>query len=330
MAPRGKSSARTVTRALALLKAAAGLVNRALAAALAISPRTVASGRTRFVTAGLTSALDERPRPGPRRKLAGRPEAHLVAIACSDPPAGHTSWPRQLLADQVVALAFAASSSRETVRQILKNERKPWKQQAWGIPQGSAECVARFVARMEDGLALDHEDHDPDRPVVCCDEPSKPLIEETRPPLGARPGRVERYAYEYKRNGTRNLFLFCEPQGGWRPVAVTARRTAGDFAHQLRGLVDEASPHAGVVRDTRKSHKLGSRYEAFAPAEARRVAKRLELPDPPKHGSWLNRAESEFSSFSRQCLRRRIGDAPTRNRPLAALERESATPPPPA
>ena len=101
--PRGKSSARTVKRALALLKAAAGLVNRALAAALAISPRTVASGRTRFVTAGLTSALDERPRPGPRRKLAGRPEAHLVAIACSDPLAGHTSWPRQLLADKVSA-----------------------------------------------------------------------------------------------------------------------------------------------------------------------------------------------------------------------------------
>ena len=148
-----------------------------------------------------------------------------------------------------------------------------------------------FVARMEDLLHLYHEDYDPDHPVVCFDETSKQLVKDVRPAIEARPGRVERYDTEYKRNGTRNLFMFCEPKGGWRHVEVTERRTAVDFAHQMRWLVDEAYPHAGVVRlvlDNLNTHKLGSLYEAFEPSEARRIAKRLELHYTPNHGSWLN------------------------------------------
>ena len=147
------------------------------------------------------------------------------------------------------------------------------------------------MARMEDVLDLYQEDHDPDHPVVCFDETSKQLVKDVRPAIEARPGRVERYDTEYKRNGTRNLFTFCEPKGGWRHVEVTERRTAVDFAHQMRWLVDEAYPHAGVVRlvlDNLNTHKLGSLYEAFEPSEARRIAKRLELHYTPNHGSWLN------------------------------------------
>ena len=119
---------------------------------------------------------------------------------------------------------------------------------------------------------------------------------------------MERYDYEYKRNGTRNLFMFCEPKAGWRHVEVTERRTAVDFAHQMRWLVDEAYPHTETIRlvlDNLNTHKLGSLYDAFEPAEARRIAKRLEFHYTPLHGSWLNMAEIELSVLSNQCLNRR-------------------------
>ena len=167
---------------------------------------------------------------------------------------------------------------------------------------------------MEDVLDLYHQDYDPDHPVVCFDETSKQLVADKRPSIGARPGRVERYDYEYKRNGTRNLFMFCEPKAGWRHVEVTERRTAVDFAHQMRWLVDEAYPHTETIRlvlDNLNTHKLGSLYDAFEPAEARRIAKRLEFHYTPLHGSWLNMAEIEIGVLARQCLERRIPDRET-------------------
>ena len=178
---------------------------------------------------------------------------------------------------------------------------------------------------MEALLDLYNEERDPERPVVCFDETSKQLIEDAREPIGAEPGRLERYDYEYKRKGTRNLFVFCEPKGGWRHVEVTERRTAVDFAHQMKWLVDEAYPDAGVIRlvmDNLNTHKLGSLYETFEPAEARRIARRLEFHYTPKHGSWLNMAEIELSVFSKQCLRRRIRDERMLRREVAALEHE--------
>ena len=178
---------------------------------------------------------------------------------------------------------------------------------------------------MEDVLDLYAEPYDPDRPVVCFDETSRQLLGEVRPPIAAAPGRVARYDTEYQRNGTRNLLMFCEPKGGWRHVEVTERRTAVDFAHQMRWLVDQAYPDAEVVRlalDNLNTHKLGSLYEAFEPSEARRIAKRLELHHTPNHGSWLNMAEIELSVFSRQCLNRRVGDEALLRREVAALERE--------
>ena len=182
-----------------------------------------------------------------------------------------------------------------------------------------------FVARMEDVLYLYHEDYDPDHPVVCFDETSRQLVADKRPAIGAKPGRVERYDYEYKRNGTRNLFMFCEPKAGWRHVEVTEQRTAVDFAHQMRWLVDEAYPHTETIRlvlDNLNTHKLGSLYDAFEPADARRIAKRLELHYTPVHGSWLNMAEIELSVFSNQCLNRRISDEVVLKREVSALEHE--------
>ena len=151
------------------------------------------------------------------------------------------------------------------------------------------------------------------------------MLGDVRPPIEAAPGRMGRYDTEYQRNGTRNLFMFCEPKGGWRRVEVTVRRTAVDFAHRMKWLVDQAYPDATVVRlvlDNLNTHKLGSLYEAFAPSEARRIAKRLEFHHTLVHGSWLNMAEIELSVLSRQCLNRRIGDEALLRREVAALERE--------
>jgi hypothetical protein len=176
---------------------------------------------------------------------------------------------------------------------------------------------------MEDVLDLYAEPYDPRRPKVNFDETSKQLIAETRSPVPAHPGQPARYDYEYKRNGTRNLFLFCDPQAGWRHLEVTEQRTMQDFARQMKWLVDERYPKAEVIRvvlDQLNTHKVASLYEAFPPAEARRIAKKLEFHHTPKHGSWLNMAEIEFSVLQRQCLDRRIADEATLRHELAAYE----------
>jgi hypothetical protein len=175
---------------------------------------------------------------------------------------------------------------------------------------------------MEDVLDLYAEPYDPKRPKGNFDETSKQLIGESRPPLPARPGHPARYDYAYKRNGTRNLFLFCEPQAGWRHVEVTAQRTMEDFAHQMKWLVDERYPKADVIRvvlDNLNTHKVASLYETFPPAEAHRLRQKLEFHYTPKHGSWLNMAEIELSVLTRQCLHRRIATEATLKREVAAV-----------
>jgi hypothetical protein len=180
-----------------------------------------------------------------------------------------------------------------------------------------------FVAAMEDVLELYAEPYDPKWPKINFDESTKQLIQEKREPRPPAPGQAERYDYEYQRNGTCNLFLFCEPQAGWRHVAVTAQRTQLDFAHQMQWLVDERYPEAEgirIVMDQLNTHKVASLYAAFAPEEARRIARKLEIHYTPKHGSWLNMAEIEFSVLQRQCLARRLADEVTLKREIAAWE----------
>ena len=188
---------------------------------------------------------------------------------------------------------------------------------------------ADFVAHMEDVLDLYAEPYDPQRPVVCFDETSTQLLADARPPIPAAPGQPRREDYEYRRQGTCNLFLAGEPLAGWRQVAVTERRTMQDFAQQMRWLVDEAYPEADLVRvvlDNLNTHRIASLYETFLAAEARRIAKRLEFHYTPKHGSWLNMAEIEFSVLSRSCLGQRLPDEETLCREVAALvgERNAA------
>jgi len=190
----------------------------------------------------------------------------------------------------------------------------------WCIPPGQS---AEFVCAMETVLEVYHQPYEADVPVVCMDETSKQLVAETREPLPPEPGLPERYDYEYERHGTANIFLFTEPLGGWRRVAVTDRRTKVDWALQVRELLDVDYPKAERVRlvlDNLNTHTYASLYEAFEPAEARRLIDRLDLVYTPKHGSWLNVAEIELNVLSRQCFCQVIGDKATLIQEVAAWE----------
>lgn len=176
---------------------------------------------------------------------------------------------------------------------------------------------------MENVLEVYQRQYDPKNPVVCMDETSKQLIRETRTPVTAKPGRVTCYDYEYERHGVANVFMFCEPLGGWRHASVTDRRTKADWAKEIKELVDVRYPQTDritLVMDNLNTHAPASLYEAFEPQEARRLMERLELVYTPKHGSWLNIAEIELNVLGRQCLGRRIPDKPTLTREVAAWE----------
>jgi hypothetical protein len=176
---------------------------------------------------------------------------------------------------------------------------------------------------MEDVLEVDAAPYDPRRPQVNFDETTKPLIKETRLPRPAQPGQPQRFDYEYERHGTRYLLLFVAPQAGRRHVQVTEQRTKVDFAHEMQWLVDIGYPEAEVIRvvlDNLNTHKIASLYEAFEPAEARRIARKLALHDTPKHGSWLNMAAIALRVLQHQCLDRRIPDEDTLTREMAAWE----------
>ncbi len=162
-------------------------------------------------------------------------------------------------------------------------------------PEGDGE----YVARMEDVLDVYARPYDPSAPVLCMDEQPVQLVKEVRMPIPAVPGQPRRFDYEYERNGTANIFMFTEPLRKWRRTIPTERRTKCDWALQIRALADgpyAAAPKIVMVMDNLNTHSIGSLYEAFPPAEARRLAQRLEIHYTPKHGSWLNIAENELSA----------------------------------
>jgi transposase len=235
----GKHPARKLKRAQILLASDAGVGDEDIATSVGVGGSTVYRTKRRFVEDNLERALSEETRPGAERKLTGKEEALLVATACSSPPAGRARWTLTLLADALVKLTEHESLSRETVRRRLaENDLKPWRKDMWCIPQVDAE----YVARMEDVLDLYAEPRDPKRPVVCFDESPIQLIGEVRRPIRAKPGQIERYDCEYRRNGTANLFVFLDVHRSWRKVKVTERRAAADFAACMRELADVHYP----------------------------------------------------------------------------------------
>jgi hypothetical protein len=178
---------------------------------------------------------------------------------------------------------------------------------------------------MEDILEVYHRPFDPHHPVVCMDEASKQLIAEVREPLPAKPGSIAKQDSEYERRGTANLFMAVEPLAGKRMVQVTDRRTKVDWARFIKFLLLTVYPEVAIVvlvMDNLNTHNIGSLYEAFDPETARALAARLEIHYTPKHGSWLNMAETELSILSRQCLDRRIESKDILTREVATWQHD--------
>jgi transposase len=318
---KGKVSARKIKRAQILLMADQGATDEECAASLSAGTATVYRIRRRFVEGGLDHALNEGPRPGGQRKTTAKQDARLTALACEKPPAGRCAWTLELLTDRFVQLVELEVSTETVRRRLVESDLKPWQKRMWCIPKVNAE----YVARMEDVLDLYAEPDDPQRPVVCFDEVPVQLIGEVRVPIEAKPGSTRRVDYEYKRNGTANLFVFLNAAACWRRVKVTKHRAATDFAQCMKELVDVHYPSADTIRvvlDNLSTHAPGALYQAFEPAEARRILRRLEFHYTPKHGSWLNMVEIENGVLTKQCLNRRIGDLETLDREISMWEHD--------
>ena len=307
---------------LALDENGSALSETTAADVCAVSVPTVQRIRKRCVEEGLEIAVESKfSRKGRRRSLDGEQHAYLVALTCSKPPEGICRWTMKLLANKLVELEIVDTVSPSTVsRELKKNEIKPWQKREWCIP---AKANAEFVCAMEDILDVYKLPHDPKKPLICMDESSKQQVKEVRAPIPMKEGQPERFDNEYERNGVSNLFMFFAPLEGWRHVEVTDRRTAVDWALQIKQLVDVHYPEAEAIRlvmDNLNTHTPASLYQAFEPEEARRIASKLEIHYTPKHGSWLNMAEIELSILSRQCLDRRIPDQDTLRAEVSAWE----------
>ena len=296
----GKAPVRRLKRMQILLAADGGISDEAIAASVQTSGSTIYRTKKRFVEISLEAALSEEPRPGAARKLSGKDEVQLVALACSDPPEGCARWTLKLLANALVEILDHDSVSRETIRRRLDdNDLKPWQKKMWCI----ANIDGDYIARMEDLLDLYAEPPDPKRPVVCFDESPIQLIGEVRVPIKPKPGKRYRYDSEYKRNGTANLFVMVDANRSWRKVKVTDRRANQDFALCMRDLVDVDYPDADTIRvvmDNLSTHTASAIYQTFPAAEARRILRRLEFHYTPKHASWLNIVEIEIGVLRRQ------------------------------
>ncbi|MBC8166359.1 MAG: IS630 family transposase [Bryobacteraceae bacterium] len=316
---KGKSPAQRLLKARILLKAdvseaGEGWSDSRIIKALDTSVSMVYRVRKQLAEDGFEAVLSRKQRatPAVARIFDGEKEAKLIALACSKPPKGRVRWTLRLLENKVVELGIVDRASDSTIgRTLKKNTLKPHRRQQWVIPP---KANSAFVAAMEDVLAVYTRPHDPDCPLVCLDETSKQLLAETRGPIPMKPGRPGRFDYEYERNGTANLFMMFAPLEGWRHVKVTDRHTAVDYAHVLRDLADIHFADARtivLVQDNLNIHSKASLYEAFPAAEARRLVERFEWHYTPKHGSWLDLAESELGVLSSQCLDRRIPNKQT-------------------
>ena len=312
---KGKRSAQLLTRARILLKAdvselGEGWSDSRIAAALDTSIATIERTRRQLVEEGFEAVLRRTYNPNSARPriFDGVAEAKLIALTLSGPGGFRSLEPAPARGEGRRTAHCRARQRQHDRADAKKNILKPHRKQQWVIPP---DANAAFVATMEDVLEVYQRPHDPQRPLVCLDETSKQLIIETRAPIPAKPGQPARHDYEYERNGVANLFMVFAPLEGWRHVKVTDRHTAIDYAHVLRDLSDTHFPDAAkivLLQDNLNTHKPASLYEAFPAPEARRLVERFEWHYTPKHGSWLDLAESELGVLASQCLDRRIAD----------------------
>ena len=281
---------------------------------------TVMRVRQQFAAEGLDPTLHRKKPTGRQyRKLDGKQEAQLVALACSAAPDGRARWTMTLLADKLVEMKVVGSIDPATVWRTLKKFGQAVAPAAVG-PPADGECGIRS----EHGGRARHlrEAARPEAAGGLRGRGRQATRRGRPPPLPVRAGSPAKEDYEYQRNGVANLFLAFEPLAGWRHAEVTERKTSKDFARFLRVLSEDRYPAADrivLVCDNLSTHTPAALYEAFAPAAARRLAERFEWHYTPRHGSWLNVAEMELSVLARQCLDRRIPDLETLRREVARV-----------
>ena len=334
-------SARTIMHANILLWTNDGLQgqkknDRELAELFDISPTTVNQIRKIYSTEGLDAALSRKTRLSSPHisKITGDFEAQIIAAATGPVPIGRARWTLRLLAEYCEEKKYIVSISHSTVGELLNtNEVKPHLSEYWCTPK---ERDAGFVMNMEDVLNVYKLDYNPRIPVICMDEKPVQLLDEIRERVSAKPlvidpdtgitkrGKVEKIDSEYVRCGTASIFMFTEPLGGWRHVIALKSRKKGDFALQMKQISDVF--YTGVdkillVADNLNTHNKTVFYEAFEPQVAWDLCQKFEFHYTPKHGSWLNIAEAELSSLSKQCLgKQRIKSIDELNEILQAWE----------
>ena len=311
--------------------------NRELAKWLGISATTVNQVRKTYIEGGLECALRRKTRitPSTASKITGELEAKIIAAALGPPPEGYAKWTLRLLAEYCMEQQYVVSISHTTVGETLNsNELKPHLSKYWCIPKQNDPA---FVANMEDILGIYQMPYQKEYPVICMDEKPVQMLGEVRERIAAKPihidpeaelpkhGYCEKIDSEYVRCGTASIFMFTEPLGGWRHTFALERRTKGDYAKMMRKIAEEFYPDCKkiiLVSDNLNTHNKSSFYEAFPPNIAYNLAQKYEMHYTPKHGSWLNIAETELSSLSIQCLgNRRIEQIDELNSILAAWEK---------
>src|SRR5258707_789274 len=327
---KGKSAAQRLLKARILLKAdvseaGEGWSDNRIIKALETSASMVYRVRKQLVEEGFEVVLSRKQRatPAVARVFYGGKKTKLIALACFRPPQGRARRALRLFGEKGGGMQnFDRARDPTNWGGHKKNFPHPHRGQCGGPPP---KANGAFVAAMEDVLAVYTRPRDPDSPLVCLDETSKQFLAETRLPIPMKRGRPARCDYEYQRNGTANIFMMFAPLEGWRHVKVTDRHTAVDYAHVLKELADRYFANAKtvvLVQDNLNIHGKGSLYEAFPAAEARRLVERFEWHYTPKHGSWLDLAESELGVLTSQCLDRRIADKQTLVEQIAAWEHD--------
>ena len=326
---KGTAPARTIRRAQILLnsnrKGKKQYTTEELADLLSTKKQTVSRVLKEFEVSGIECIYrKKRKTPPVESKITGEVEAHVIAMACHNPPEGYCRWTLRLLSERMVQMNYIDKISHTTVGKILKeNSLKPHLVEEWCVPK---EQSADFAACMEDVLEVYSRPYDETRPVVCMDEKPVQLLAEAREGITSKKTGIRYQDNEYVRNGTCSIFLFTEPLAGWRYTEAKEQRTRIDWAGSIKWLLDEQYPTAEqviLVCDNLNTHNVASLYEAFPPDEALRLAKRLEIHHTPKHGSWLDIAEIELSALGNQCLaKRRISNVKELNEELAAWNTE--------
>jgi transposase len=314
---KGKHGVRVIKRAQTLLALHDQYSAQLVANIVRTTKKTVYNTLQAYNSGGLDNAIYDDPRTGQPTLLDQKQNAHIIALACSNPPTGRARWTVELLMEIAKKTKIVLTVSKETIRNLLENHAlKPWREKMWCVPKLDKE----YIQRMEDVLALYEKPYDARHPVVCIDEKPVQLLSEPYKTIPAKSGRIKHRDHEYKREGVANVFCGVEPKTGKVMVRPTQNRKANAFAKFFRAIMRKykSAEKVHVVMDNLNTHKEKSLIDAFGEKLGKKLWGRAIIHFTPKHASWLNQAEIAIGIYSRKCLGKDRIDS------LATLKRRTA------